>query len=254
MFHIKTGFRFLSWWNVLLCHSFNLRCSQISGNNIWFRANKRRTPLITLCCWGLEEPSPTWTETWKSAVYYFLFTWTDLVSESVSPGSVWSSQQTHVTVDSTKREQIETFWRRMNLHLVPQCRSEWEDEDDDDDWHTRRVVYLSDAQSVGQDPVHGVGLHLRPLQVEAVDARPVLPQSAVSVVVELWSVGLPWADTQGSEVTYDYVFKLFTFVGCLILGQVCEEFSCHVHLCHVSMFVCSNEGEEEELMKEEEER
>ena len=50
---------------------------------------------------------------------------------------------------------------------------------------------LSDPESVGQDPVHGVGLHLRPLQLEAVDSRLVLPQSAVRVVVKLGSVGLP---------------------------------------------------------------
>lgn len=50
---------------------------------------------------------------------------------------------------------------------------------------------LSDAESVGQDSVHGVGLHLRPLQLEAVDSRSVLPQGAVGVVVELRGVGLP---------------------------------------------------------------
>ncbi len=50
---------------------------------------------------------------------------------------------------------------------------------------------LSDAESVGQDSIHGVGLHLRPLQLEAVDSRSVLPQSAVRVVVKLWSVGFP---------------------------------------------------------------
>lgn len=50
---------------------------------------------------------------------------------------------------------------------------------------------LSDAESVGQDPVHSVGLHLSPLKLEAVDPGSVLPQSAVGVVVKLWRVGLP---------------------------------------------------------------
>lgn len=54
-----------------------------------------------------------------------------------------------------------------------------------------RWTHLSDTQSVGQDPVHRVGLHLSPLQLEAVDAGFVLPQSAVRVVVKLRSVGLP---------------------------------------------------------------
>lgn len=48
---------------------------------------------------------------------------------------------------------------------------------------------LFETESVGQDPVHGVGLHLSPLQLEAVDSGSVLPQSAVRVVVKLWSVG-----------------------------------------------------------------
>lgn len=50
--------------------------------------------------------------------------------------------------------------------------------------------YLSEAQSVGHDAVHGVGVHLRPLQLEVKDPRPVLPQRVVGVVVELGRVGL----------------------------------------------------------------
>lgn len=50
--------------------------------------------------------------------------------------------------------------------------------------------YLSEAQSVGHDAVHGVGIHLRPLQLEVKDPRPVLPQRVVGVVVELGRVGL----------------------------------------------------------------
>lgn len=50
---------------------------------------------------------------------------------------------------------------------------------------------LSEAQPVGQDLVHGVRLHLGPLQLEAEDPGTVLPQSGRGVVVELWSVGLP---------------------------------------------------------------
>lgn len=53
------------------------------------------------------------------------------------------------------------------------------------------VPDLSEAQPVGQDPVHSVRLHLGPLQLEAKDARTVLPQSCRGVVVELRSVGLP---------------------------------------------------------------
>lgn len=54
---------------------------------------------------------------------------------------------------------------------------------------------LPDAESVGQDSIHSVRLHLSPLQFEAVDSRPVLPQSAVGVVVKLWRVGFPWGDS-----------------------------------------------------------
>lgn len=50
--------------------------------------------------------------------------------------------------------------------------------------------YLSEAQPVGHDAVHGVGVHLRPLQLEVKDPRPVLPQRVVCVVVELGRVGL----------------------------------------------------------------
>lgn len=50
--------------------------------------------------------------------------------------------------------------------------------------------YLSEAQSVGHYAVHSIGVHLRPLQLEVKDARPVLPQRVVGVVVELWRVGL----------------------------------------------------------------
>lgn len=51
--------------------------------------------------------------------------------------------------------------------------------------------HLSEAQAVGHDAVHGVGVHLRPLQLEVKDSRPVLPQRVVGVVVELGRVGLP---------------------------------------------------------------
>lgn len=51
-------------------------------------------------------------------------------------------------------------------------------------------THLSEAQSIGQDPVHSAGLHLGPLQLEAVGSRSVLPQSAASVVVKLRSVSL----------------------------------------------------------------
>ena len=55
-------------------------------------------------------------------------------------------------------------------------------------------TYLSDAQPVGHDAVHGVGVHLGPLELEAVHARPVLPQWAVGVVVELGRVGFTWRE------------------------------------------------------------
>lgn len=51
--------------------------------------------------------------------------------------------------------------------------------------------YLSEAQPVGQDLVHGVRLHLGPLQLEAEGPRTVLPQSSRGVIVKLWRVGLP---------------------------------------------------------------
>ena len=50
--------------------------------------------------------------------------------------------------------------------------------------------YLSDAESVGDYAIHGVGVHLGPLQLEAVDSGSVLPQGAVGIIVELWGVGL----------------------------------------------------------------
>lgn len=52
--------------------------------------------------------------------------------------------------------------------------------------------HLANAQPVGQDAVHAGGLHLGPLQREAVRAGPVLPQGAGRVVVELGGEGLPW--------------------------------------------------------------
>lgn len=69
---------------------------------------------------------------------------------------------------------------------------------------------LLDAESVGQDSIHSVRLHLSPLQFEAVDSRPVLPQSAVGVVVKLWRVGFPWGDSGVRGHT-----ELETGPGCL---------------------------------------
>lgn len=54
--------------------------------------------------------------------------------------------------------------------------------------------YLSDAQPVSDNAVHSVGVHLSPLELEAVDPGPVLPQGAVGVVVELWRVRLTWRE------------------------------------------------------------
>lgn len=49
---------------------------------------------------------------------------------------------------------------------------------------------LSETESVGHDAIDGVGVHLRPLELEVVDPGPVLPERAVGVVVELRSIGL----------------------------------------------------------------
>ena len=55
--------------------------------------------------------------------------------------------------------------------------------------------YLSDAQSVGDNAVHGIGVHLSPLELEAIDSGSVLPQRAVGIIVELRGVGLSWGET-----------------------------------------------------------
>lgn len=71
---------------------------------------------------------------------------------------------------------------------------------------------LPDAQPVGQDPIHGVGLHLGPLQLEAIDLGLVLPQSTVGVVVKLWSVGFTWGGRGGRGQRSDsLMYKGFNF-------------------------------------------
>lgn len=52
--------------------------------------------------------------------------------------------------------------------------------------------HLSEAQSVGHDAVHGVGIHLGPLELEAVGPGFVLPHGVVGVVVELRRKRLAW--------------------------------------------------------------
>lgn len=53
--------------------------------------------------------------------------------------------------------------------------------------------HLSEAESVGHDAVHGVGIHLGPLELEVVDSGFVLPHGVVGVVVELGGVRLAWS-------------------------------------------------------------
>lgn len=79
---------------------------------------------------------------------------------------------------------------------------------------------LSNAQSVGQDPVHSTRFHLSPLQLEAIDSWSVLPQSTVGVIVELRRVGLPCGHVTGST---------------LITPSSCQ--TCHLYIytfCHDS--------------------
>lgn len=60
-------------------------------------------------------------------------------------------------------------------------------------WSRNLRSHLSEAESVGHDAVHGVGIHLGPLELEVVDSGFVLPHGVVGVVVELWGVRLAWS-------------------------------------------------------------
>lgn len=79
--------------------------------------------------------------------------------------------------------------------------------------------YLSDAQSVGNNAVHGVGVHLGPLQLEAVDSGPVLPQGAVGVVVELRRVGLSWRESRLNTYCTSTELRHFVAVSVRLYSQ-----------------------------------
>lgn len=57
-------------------------------------------------------------------------------------------------------------------------------------------IYLSEAESVGDNAVHSAGVHLGPLELEVKDSGSVLPQRAVGIIVELWRVGFAWGESR----------------------------------------------------------
>lgn len=91
--------------------------------------------------------------------------------------------------------------------------------------HTHAHTYLSYAEAVGHNAVHSVGIHLGPLQFEAVDCRSVLPQRTVRVVVELWGIRLPCKQKTifrtNSSLFLHFPF-LFSFT-CGIEGVICDQ-------------------------------
>lgn len=105
--------------------------------------------------------------------------------------------------------------------------------------------YLSDAQPVSDNAVHSVGVHLSPLELEAVDSGPVLPKGAVGVVVELWRVRLTWREAhknmKSTNMSQEFEFFFCSSVSLQPNGQL--KVLHRAQICHCRKY-CSEEDED----------